>query len=131
MVAHGRVAPRAARTSARSRRGRGIRAGRSRRCFLGFGSETVPSRSIFGARLRSRVPQYGHSVMYGLTSCPQFLHTTKRSGELAIRLPMIGRGGAGLGRGEAGGAAAEKAPPPRPPPPPPKSPPPKSPPPPK
>src|ERR1700727_1783115 len=39
-----------------------------------------PLRSIFGARLRSRVPQYGHSVMYGLTSDPQFLQTTKRSG---------------------------------------------------
>ena len=37
-------------------------------------------RSIFGARLRSRVPQYGHSVTYGLTSAWQFLHTTKRSG---------------------------------------------------
>ena len=40
--------------------------------------------SIFGARLRRRVPQYGHSVMYGLTSAPPFLQTTKRSGELAI-----------------------------------------------
>jgi hypothetical protein len=38
-------------------------------------------RSIFGARLRSRVPQYGHSVMYGLTSAWQFLQTTKRSGD--------------------------------------------------
>ena len=37
-------------------------------------------RSIFGARLRSRVPQYGHSVTYGLTSAWQFLQTTKRSG---------------------------------------------------
>src|SRR3954465_6357684 len=65
----------------RSRRTRGAR------CFggfLGFGSETVPSRSSFGARLRSRVPQYGHSVMYGETSEPQLLHTTKRSGPLAI-----------------------------------------------
>ncbi len=43
-----------------------------------------PSRSIFGARLRSRVPQYGHSVMYGLTSEPQFLQTTKRSGALGM-----------------------------------------------
>ena len=36
--------------------------------------------SSFGARLRSRVPQYGHSVMKPETSDPQFLHTTKRSG---------------------------------------------------
>jgi hypothetical protein len=42
------------------------------------------SRSIFGARLRIRVPQYGHSVMYGLTCEPQFLQTTKRSGLLAM-----------------------------------------------
>ena len=41
-------------------------------------------RSIFGARLRSRVPQYGHSVMYGDTSEPQLLQTTKRSGPLAM-----------------------------------------------
>jgi hypothetical protein len=33
----------------------------------------------FGARLRSRCPQYGHSVMYGLTSEPHCLHTTNRS----------------------------------------------------
>jgi hypothetical protein len=33
----------------------------------------------FGARLRSRLPQYGHSVMYGLTSEPHCLHTTNRS----------------------------------------------------
>ena len=43
-------------------------------------SVTRPSRSSFGARLRSRLPQYGHSVMYGLTSDPQLLQTTKRSG---------------------------------------------------
>src|SRR3954469_2410179 len=36
-------------------------------------------RSSFGARLRSRVPQYGHSVTYGLTSDPHFLQMTKRS----------------------------------------------------
>ena len=28
------------------------------------------------------MPQYGHSVMYGDTSAPQFLQTTKRSGPL-------------------------------------------------
>ena len=70
--------------SARSGRSRGGFFGFSFLAFFGLGSETVPSRSIFGARLRRRVPQYGHSVMYGLTSEPQFLHTTKRSGELAI-----------------------------------------------
>ena len=47
----------------------------------GFG---VPPRSSFGARLRSRVPQYGHSVMYGDTSEPQLLQTTNRSGPLAM-----------------------------------------------
>src|SRR3954470_1020174 len=121
----------AAPTSGDSRRVRGVRAARWRRGFFGLGSETVPSRSIFGARLRSRVPQYGHSVMYGLTSCPQFLHTTKRSGELAIRLPLIGPARAGVGHRTACGPAAQKSPPPKSPPPPPKSPPPKSPPPPK
>ena len=45
-----------------------------------FGSGLPPERSIFGARLRTRCPQYGHSVTYGLTSDPQFLQTTKRSG---------------------------------------------------
>ena len=44
----------------------------------------APPRSSFGARLRSRVPQYGHSVMYGDTSEPHFLQTTKRSGPLAM-----------------------------------------------
>src|SRR3954447_14779370 len=67
-----------------TRRSRGARTGRVRRERLGLGSEIVPSRSIFGARLRRRVPQYGHSVMYGDTSAPQFLHTTKRSGPLAM-----------------------------------------------
>src|SRR4051794_32777705 len=40
--------------------------------------------SSFGARFRRRCPQYGHSVMYGLTSARQFLQTTKRSGVPAI-----------------------------------------------
>jgi pimeloyl-ACP methyl ester carboxylesterase len=44
----------------------------------GFGAP----RSIFGARLRTRWPQYGHSVTYGETSEAQFLQTTKRSGSL-------------------------------------------------
>ena len=41
-----------------SRGALGLRAFRALR-----GSETVPSRSILGARLRSRLPQYGHSVI--------------------------------------------------------------------
>jgi hypothetical protein len=45
--------------------------------------------SSFGARLRSRLPQYGHSVMYGLTSDPQDLHTTKRSGCPATRAVYV------------------------------------------
>src|SRR4051794_5622307 len=57
----------------------GASRGRDRRGGLG-----VPPRSSFGARLRSRVPQYGHSVMYGDTSEPQLLQTTKRSGPLAM-----------------------------------------------
>src|SRR5215217_2050751 len=43
------------------------------RCGL---AGAASGRAIFGARLRSRVPQYGHSVTYGLTSAWQFLHTT-------------------------------------------------------
>ena len=57
----------------------GASRGRVRRGGFGW-----PPRSSFGARLRSRVPQYGHSVMYGDTSEPQLLQTTKRSGPLAI-----------------------------------------------
>src|ERR687890_1919822 len=63
--------------------------GRLRGAFGGFG---VPPRSSFGARLRSRLPQYGHSVMYGDTSRPQLRQTTNRSGPLAIGpLSLIGR----------------------------------------
>src|SRR4051812_29187592 len=62
----------------------GFRRGRVRRRRGGLGSRPTPPRSIFGARLRSRVPQYGHSVMYGDTSDPHFLQTTKRSGPLAM-----------------------------------------------
>src|SRR3954468_1014035 len=62
-----------------------------RRRPRGRGSEIVPSRSIFGARLRSRVPQYGHSVMYGDTSEPQFLQTTNRSGPVATDPILCGR----------------------------------------
>src|SRR5215211_2721773 len=52
-------------------------------------------RSSFGARLRTRCPQYGHSVTYGLTSEPQFLQTTKRSGWLTGPRILGARGRAG------------------------------------
>src|SRR4051795_6720636 len=39
----------------------------------------LSGRSSLGARLRRRVPQYGHSVTYGLTSDPHFLQMTNRS----------------------------------------------------
>jgi hypothetical protein len=42
----------------------------------------------FGARRRSRVPQYGHSVTYGLTSEPHCLHTTNRSAPEVIVGPF-------------------------------------------
>src|SRR3712207_2191647 len=76
----------------------GISPGRSRlsdgRLRGGLGGFGVPPRSSFGARLRSRLPQYGHSVMYGDTSRPQLRHTTKRSGPLAIGLlSLIGPSG--------------------------------------
>src|SRR4051794_41980103 len=81
----------------RSPDGRTRRVPRERR---GLGSEIVPSRSIFGARLRSRVPQYGHSVMYGETSAPQFLQTTNRSGPDAMGcVRFYGRPPTALGAG--------------------------------
>src|SRR3954447_3502021 len=71
---------------------------RWRRTRWRFGSSSP--RSIFGARLRTRCPQYGHSVTYGLTSDPQFLQTTNRSGcDTQIRgypRGIGGRGGFGL-----------------------------------
>jgi hypothetical protein len=42
----------------------------------------------FGARRRRRCPQYGHSVMYGLTSEPHCLHTTNRSAPEVIANPF-------------------------------------------
>ena len=58
IVAYGRrVGPDAGISSRRSRVSSG--GGRAPRRF----SATRPSRSSFGARLRSRLPQYGHSVM--------------------------------------------------------------------
>src|SRR4051794_10199680 len=74
-VAQG-FAPHAGARTPGTRSSRAARGGRARwERRDGLGSEIVPSRSIFGARLRSRVPQYGHSVMYGETSAPQFLQT--------------------------------------------------------
>src|SRR5438874_12248831 len=58
---------------------RRIRGSERDRRRLGAAGSPVP-RSSFGARLRTRCPQYGHSMTYGLTSDPQFLQTTKRSG---------------------------------------------------
>src|SRR5215218_1631363 len=63
--------------------------GRLRGGLGGFG---VPPRSSFGARLRSRLPQYGHSVMYGDTSRPQLRQTTKRSGPLAMGEGYVAEG---------------------------------------
>src|SRR3954463_6493841 len=71
---------------------------RVRRLRSRFGSSAP--RSIFGARLRTRCPQYGHSVTYGLTSEEQFLQTTKRSGSLTrTRIPVRKRVLSGLDRG--------------------------------
>src|ERR671918_1798611 len=70
-----------------------ISSARSRGSFLArlrrFGAASPVDRSIFGARLRTRCPQYGHSVTYGLTSDPQFLQTTNRSGcdTVSLRVP--------------------------------------------
>ena len=61
-------------SAVRKRDSRGLRRCRTR------GAASSPLRSSLGARLRTRWPQYGHSVTYGLTSDPQFLQTTKRSG---------------------------------------------------
>src|SRR5215216_999116 len=76
IVAYGR---RSGRMPGISPRRSGASRGRARRGALG-----APERSSLGARLRNRVPQYGHSVMYGDTSEPQLLQTTNRSGPLAI-----------------------------------------------
>src|SRR3954451_936981 len=73
------------------------RGGRMRRGLRG--SSSPPRRSIFGARLRTRWPQYGHSVTYGLTSDEQFLQTTNRSGSLTEpRIPAADRPRPGFGR---------------------------------
>jgi hypothetical protein len=57
------------------------------RALRGF-SLGFPPLSSFGALLRSRLPQYGHSVMYGLTSDPQLLQMTNRSGPPLLTTPV-------------------------------------------
>ena len=47
-----------------------------------------PSCGNLGARRRSRLPQYGHSVMYGLTCDPHCLQTTNRSAPEDIANPF-------------------------------------------
>ena len=75
-----------------------ISSARSRGSFFArlrrFCSGSPEERSIFGARFRTRCPQYGHSVTYGLTSEPQFLQTTNRSGcdTVPLRVPVAARG---------------------------------------
>src|SRR2546423_8668914 len=70
-----------------SRRRRGSEGGRRRRRGRASGSA---ARSSFGARLRTRWPQYGHSVTYMLTSEPQFLQTTNSSASLTeSRIPPV------------------------------------------
>src|SRR5947207_10527989 len=80
-----------------SRRSRDSDGGRRRRRGRASGSA---SGSSFGARLRTRWPQYGHSVTYMLTSEPQFLQTTNSSASLtgprippARDRPAVLRGG--------------------------------------
>src|SRR3954469_23566867 len=109
IVAHGRVTPSALRPGispgrrrpSRGPRGVVVRARRPRARRRGW--RGVPaSRSIFGARLRTRWPQYGHSVTYGLTSDPQFLQTTKRSAPRAIALEFDDTGLRSRGRHDLG-----------------------------
>src|SRR3954447_16511651 len=80
--------------SRRSRRSAARRRRRSRR--LSWASRPSPRRSSFGARLRKRVPQYGHSVTYGLTSDPQLLQTTLSSVSLTPARISAGSSGRGL-----------------------------------
>src|SRR4051794_8393148 len=78
-VAYGRTS--GAMPGISSRRSRGSEGGLRRR----RGAASAPSpRSIFGARLRTRWPQYGHSVTYMLTSDLQFLQTTNSSASLTV-----------------------------------------------
>src|SRR5436305_996436 len=85
-VPYGRVSGRMPGISPRRSRG-SAGVGGLRRRF----SVTRPSRSSFGARLRSRLPQYGHSVMYGLTSDPQLLQITNRSGPPLVTRSILDR----------------------------------------
>src|SRR5581483_2356460 len=84
IVAYGRESARMPGISPLRRRESEGAGGLRRRRF----SATRPSRSIFGARLRRRLPQYGHSVMYGLTSDPQLLQITNRSGPPALTIRL-------------------------------------------
>src|SRR4051812_19866759 len=87
----------------RPRRGRRSVAVRPRpRARRGARGVPAPARSILGARLRTRWPQYGHSVTYGLTSDPQFLQTTKRSAPRAIALEFDDTGLRSRGRHDLG-----------------------------
>src|SRR2546423_6455180 len=90
-----------------SRRSRGSDGGRRRR--RGRASGSAP-RSSLGARLRTRWPQYGHSVTYMLTSEPQFLQTTNSSASLTVSEDTPGRpapsGAAGVD--ESGAAALRR-----------------------
>src|SRR3954454_17357738 len=72
IVAHGRES---ARMPGISPGRSGLNRGGGRRERFGG----LSGRSSLGARLRRRVPQYGHSVTYGLTSDPPFLQMTNRS----------------------------------------------------
>src|SRR3954468_20271654 len=101
-IFHASEMPRLAATTAiviqgrASRRMPGISPGRSGlRRGVGMRARRVgrSGRSSFGARFRSRVPQYGHSVTYGLTSEPQLLQTTLSS--VSATPPGYPRGGHG------------------------------------
>src|SRR5665213_464982 len=91
IVAYGRVASQllvlpapTARTRAPGRRERLSSAPSPPRAGLGWLGPCT--RGSFGARRRRRLPQYGHSVTYGLTSDPHCLHTTNRSAPEVISL---------------------------------------------
>src|SRR3954447_24576049 len=86
----------------------GARRGRGRLRRGGGGGFGTPPFSSLGARLRSRVPQYGHSVMYGDTSARQFLQTTKRSGPLDMGYRFYAeRNGGRVASRYAGGAGTD------------------------
>src|SRR5689334_5345769 len=92
IVAYGRVAEKPATRTVLSpaRRRRSSEGIATRRCGR---REGVRARGSFGARRRRREPQYGHSVMYGLTSEPHCLHTTNRSAPEDIEFILRTSGG--------------------------------------